>query len=246
MSSLTRQDERFGARTPAQLHSDGIARMRCRSFCFLNREGVRWTVFLITYLRLDGQWRGYFTFRTAEEGLDQSEIRTADLFVEEAEEEVDARARGLGRPLVLALLESALDTHMRRHGYTADLRRWFRDLLADRASGQKQVLLAGSLEATPTLEQLHALYESYRQDQVAHLITLMQPADFRELVEVLLAGRRIDFQARDRLQLAMSVVQELDRRLPLPPFERWAEDYLAHADAYHEFSRALHEGAALP
>jgi hypothetical protein len=224
-----------------QLLGEGIARLRCRSFSFLIREGTRWTVFLITYLRTDGQWRGYFMFRTAAEGLEQSEIRTTDLFVEGSEEEVDARARGLGRPLVLALLESALDTHQRRQGYSPDLQRLFRELLgrhvADRKVGQ---LAVGSEAAPASLDELHSLYETYRLDQVSQLIGLMEPEDFREMVEVLLDGRRIDFQARDRLQLAMSVVQELERRLPLPPFERWVEDYLTHAEEYRQYTREVH------
>jgi hypothetical protein len=198
-------------------------------------------VFLITYLRTDGQWRGYFMFRTAAEGLEQSEIRTTDLFVEGSEEEVDARARGLGKPLVLALLESALDTHQRRQGYSPDLQRLFRELLGRQMADRKSGRMGVDSEPPPaSLEELHSLYETYRLDQVSHLIGLMDPQDFRELVDVLLDGRRIDFQARDRLQLAMSVVQELERRLPLPPFERWVEDYLAHADEYRRFSQELH------
>lgn len=248
VTPLTRSDGPLGSRTPAQLLGEGIARARCRSFCFLNRGGSRWTVFLITYLRTDGQWRGYFTFREAAEGLDQSEIRTADLFVEETEAEVDARARGLGRPLVLALLESALDTHQRRQGFSPDLRRLFRELLGRHASEQHAGRFGGGAERAdaPSLEDLHSLYESYRLDQVAHLIALMDPADFREMVEVLLDGRRIDFQARDRFQLAMGVVQDLERRLPLPPFERWVEDYLAHADEYRRYAHALHREDELP
>ncbi|MGH7553219.1 MAG: hypothetical protein ACREMQ_09380 [Longimicrobiales bacterium] len=236
MSSRTQPD----TLTPVQLLGEGITRLRCRSFSFLIREGTRWTVFLITYLRTDGQWRGYFMFRTAAEGLEQSEIRTADLFVEGSEEEVDARARGLGRPLVLSLLESALDTHQRRQGYSPDLQRLFRELLgrhmADRKAGQ---LTVGD-PAPASLDELHSLYETYRLDQVSQLIGLMEPVDFREMVEVFLDGRRIDFQARDRLQLAMSVVQELERRLPLPPFERWVEDYLAHGEEYRRYSGEVH------
>lgn len=240
MSSRTQQDERFGSRTPAQLRSEGIARARCRSFCFLNRSGTRWTVFLITYQRTDGQWRGYFTFRTSDEGLDQSEIRTADLFVEETEGDVDARARGLGRPLVLALLESALETHRRKEGFSPDLQRWFREVLGKHAAQSATRHPESGESWPPTLERLHSLYESYRLDQVAHLIALMDPGDFREMVEVQLDGRRIDFNASDRLQLAMSVVQEIERRLPLPPFERWLEDYLTHPEEYRRYAEDLH------
>ena len=70
----------------------------------------------------------------------------------------------------------------------------------------------------------------------------MDADDFRELVEIRLDGRRIDFQARDRFQLAMIVVQDIERRMPLPPFETWVEDYLAHAEAYRDYTEALHGG----
>jgi hypothetical protein len=98
----------------------------------------------------------------------------------------------------------------------------------------------------PTLEQLRALYDSYRLDQVAHLIALLDPDDFREMVEILLADRRIDFRESDRFQMAMSVVQELERRLPLPPFEIWISDYLAHPDQYRRYAYQLHRGEELP
>ena len=32
----------------------------------------------------------------------------------------------------------------------------------------------------------------------------------------------------------------------LPPFERWAEDYLAHPELYQRYSHQLHRGEALP
>lgn len=249
--------QRDGARNG---DADAVVRTRYRSFCFLQRDSERWTAFLITYLRGDGQWRGYFSFRAAEGETGTREIRTADLFVEETEEEVDQRARSLGRPLVLALLESALHTEERRRGPSPDLRRWFRDMLGRHArdtgaGGAMGARSAGEATGTPadgtpdvreapgadaSLEQLRGLYESYRLDQVAHLISLVEPAVFRELVDVLLDGRRIDFQSNDRLQLAMSVVQELERRLPLPPFEVWAEDYLARTDEYTRYTRWLH------
>jgi hypothetical protein len=228
----------------------GVVRSRCRSFCFLERERVRWTVFLLTYLRPDGQWRGYFTFRSAADGLDQDEIRTADLFVEQSEQDVDSRARGLGRPLLLALLESALDTYERRRGFSPDLQRWFRELIgrhvADRAPTGGSIRSATPANVAPSLVQLRSLYDTYRLDQVAHLIALMAADDFKELVEVRLEGRRIDFQARDRFQLAMFVVQDIERRLPLPPFEVWVEDYLARPEEYIQYARELHREGDLP
>ncbi|HSH45661.1 MAG TPA: hypothetical protein VK966_07380 [Longimicrobiales bacterium] len=216
---------------------------RRRSFSFLEREGERWSVFLATYAGDDGQWRGYFTFRSAAEGLEGVEIGTADLFLESSEAEVDARARGLGRPLVASLLESALHTHERRYGASPDVRRWFRSLLASRS--EALVTPVHGVD-DPSLEHLRSLYDSYRIDQVAHLISLIDPTDFRSLVDRLLDGREIDFRASDRLQLAMIVVEELERCLPLPPFERWVEDYMAHTEVYQRYSYELHRGQRTP
>ena len=200
-------------------------------------------MFLATYAGEDGRWRGYFTFRTAAEGLEGQQIGTADLFLENAEADVDARARGLGRPLLLSLLESALHTHERRHGVSPDVRRWFRRLLASRS--EQLVMPLGAAEE-PSLAQLRSLYDSYRMDQVAHLIALIEPDRVRQVVDRLLDGREIDFRASDRLQLAMIVVQELERLLPLPPFEQWVEDYMARPDVYQRYSHELHRAHALP
>lgn len=219
------------------------SRMRCRSFCFLERGGERWTVFLITWRRADRQWRGYFTFRSAQHAEAEGEIRTTDLFLERDEAAVDQRARGLGRPLLLALLESAVATHERKQGTPPQLHRWFRQELARSGSARES---AWRHVQQPTLEELRSLYDSYRLDQVAHLIALLDPEDFREMVEILLSGRRIDFRERDRFQLAMSVVQDLERRLPLPPFETWVADYLAHPGEYRRYAFALHAGGELP
>ncbi len=227
----------------------GITRSRCRSFCFLEKEGARWTAFLITYQRVDGHWRGYFSFRGASDAqAELSEVRTADLFIEPSEEEVDARARGLGRPLVMALLESALETQAKRRDDSPDMQRWFRELLR-RTSADR--LRSGVVPDIPggaplSLPQLRSLYASYRLDQVAHLIALLEAEDFRELVELRLEGRRIDFHSRDRFQLAMTIVQDLERRLPLPPFEIWVEDYLAHPEEYRRYSQVLHRASDLP
>lgn len=240
MSSPTHSGDDMLAR--AALRGDDVTRTRCRSFCFLERGGGRWTAFLITYLRPDGYWRGYFTFRSGSaESAAEGEVRTADLFVEETEQDVDQRARGLGRPLLTALLDSALETTERRRGYSPQLHRWFRELLSERSDRR---LHGGG--KPPGLAELRSLYESYRLDQVAHLIALLDPDQFRELVEILLDGRRIDYRERDRFQLAMNVVQDLERRLPLPPFELWAEDYLRQPEVYRRYAQALHGGDSLP
>jgi hypothetical protein len=218
------------------------ARPRRRSFCFMERNGERWTAFLITYRHSDSQWRGYFMFRSAHETHGTVEVRTADLFLEHDEAAVDQRARGLGKPLLQALLDSSLSTQERRQGASPHLHRWFRQELA-RSASQRE---GAWQRREPSLDELRSLYDSYRLDQVAHLIALIHPADFRELVEILLAGRRIDFRESDRFQMAMSVVQDLERRLPLPPFEVWVVDYLQHPAEYRRYAFDLHRGDELP
>lgn len=222
--------------------SDG-SRLRCRSFCFLERNGERWTAFLITYRRNDGQWRGYFTFRSAARDEDGAELRTADLFLENSEADVDQRARGLGRPLLHALLDSSLTSHEKRHGVPQHMHNWFRQELLRGAQRREP---GWQRREPPSLEELRSLYDSYRLDQVVHLVALIDPDNFREMVEILLSGRRIDFRHTDRFQMAMSVVQELERRLPLPPFEVWVKDYLANPDEYRRYAFQLHGGGALP
>lgn len=232
-------EEAGGSRASAGSRSGA----RRRSFCFLDRGGDRWSVFLATYAGEDGRWRGYFTFRTGAPELEGVEIRTTDVFVESSESEVDARARGLGRPLLVSLLESALHTHERHEGASPDVSRWFRRLLATRSEALVSSRPGGD---EPTLSHLKSLYDSYRIDQVSHLIALIGPDAFQRVVEQVLDGREIDFRASDRLQLAMLVVQELERHLPLPPFEAWAEDYLVRPDTYHRYSHTLHREQALP
>lgn len=217
--------------------ASALTRTRCRSFCFLEHNGEPWTAFLVTYAERDGYWRGHFMFRSALMAPDSSEIRTADLFVETSEEAVDARARSLGRPLLESLLQSAVHTAQRRRGVTQSYAKWFRELLSRSAQQHAEDAVK---DPTRSLQRLKSLYESYRTDQVCHLIALTDPADFRTLVEKLLDGREIDFRARDRFQLAMIVVQEIEKRLPLPPFEVWVEDYLAHPQVYEQYSEAVH------
>jgi hypothetical protein len=179
-------------------------------------------------------------FRSALVAPDTGEIRTADLFVENSEAAIDARARGLGRPLLEALLTSALHAQQSKRGMSGEYVRWFRDLLSKHAT---HLTKDRSSDPARSMQQMKQLYDSYRTDQVSHLIALIEPDVFKQVVEKMLDGRDIDFRARDRFQLAMSVVQELERRLPLPPFEVWAEDYLAQSDEHERYTRLLHSGA---
>ena len=237
-----------------------LDRVRRRSVGFLEREGESWACFLVTFRDRELRWHGYFSFRPADGEAEEDAIRTADIFLEASEEEIDRKARDLGRPLLKGLLASALHTRKQSEGSSPRLRRWFRTMLSENSRE-----LAGDWEA-PTredprtgpppgtsageeegeLSRLRSLYESYRLDQVAHFICLVRPEDFREAVDRILDGRSFEFGARDRLQFAMMVVEHIEERLPLPPFEVWVEDYLAHPEEYRLYAHTLHRERRLP
>ena len=44
----------------------------------------------------------------------------------------------------------------------------------------------------------------------------------------------------------MMVVEHIEARLPLPPFEVWARDYLDHTDSYRLYAHTLHREGKLP
>jgi len=217
---------------------------RHRSVGFLDQEGETWACFLVTFRDAD-RWHGYLSFRRGDGETEQDEIRTAVIFLEESEAEIDRKARGLGRPLLSGLLASALHTAGGRNG-TPRLRGWFRHMLAENS------LLADPSRADqepPDREDvagLRSLYASYRLDQVAHFIALLRPEDFQHAVDRILEGQAFDFGAKDRLQFAMMVVEYIERKLPLPPFDVWMEDYLAHPDTYQLYAHTLHREGRLP
>jgi len=221
-------------------------RLRRRSMGFLDRDGDRWACYLVTFQENDGGWKGFFAFRPNAAASEDDEIHTAQIFIEDAEGEIDRKARGLGRPLLAGLLASALHTREREQRDGPALRNWFRGMLHRNAANRGS---AWDAPVTPerTLPELRSLYDSYRLDQVVHLITLVDPDHFQEAVNRILDGRTFDFSTKDRLQFAMMVVDHLERLLPLPPFEVWAEDYLAHAEAYQHYTHELHrEGLGAP
>lgn len=220
-----------------------------RSVGFIEQDGDTWACFLVTFPGEDGRWKGYFAFRPREGDTDalDGEVRTADIFMESSEAEIDRKARGLGRPLLSGLLSSALHTREREVRDPPRLRSWFQEML--RTNSRE---LAGdwqdddqSVEGR-TLGELRSIYASYRMDQVAHFITLVHPEDFHSAVVRILDGRSFDFGARDRLQFAMMVVEHIEQLLPLPPFEVWAQDYLAHEQEYRLYTHGLHREGRLP
>ncbi len=220
---------------------------RRRSVGFLERDGQSWACFLVTYRSGGTRWRGYFSFRPQEGGTEQDEIRTADIFVEDSENQIDRKARGLGKPLLSGLLSSSLQARTRGNSDPPHLKKWFRNILKTNSRE-----LAGSWEedgntaGQRSLVELRSIYASYRLDQVAHFITLVGPEDFRQSVDKILEGESFDFGAKDRLQFAMMVVEFIESHLPLPPFEVWVEDYLARPEEYRLYAHTLHREGRLP
>ncbi len=223
-------------------------RLRRRSVGFLEREGETWACFLVTYLGQGQKWHGYFSFRPKDGDHEEDEVRTGDIFLELSESEIDHKARALGRPLLAGLLSSALHTRDRSEKESPKLRRWFRTMLAkdsqELAGDWPQV--AEDVEPELDLGKLRSLYESYRLDQVCHFIVLVQPEDFQKAVTRILEGESIDFEGKDVLQFAMMVVEFIETHLPLPPFETWAEDFLAHREVYALYAHPLHREGRLP
>lgn len=231
-------------------------RHRRRSVGFLERDGETWSCFLVTFRDESLTWHGYFSFRPRNGEREEDEVRTANIFLESSREEIDRKARELGRPLLGGLLSSALHTAER----SPRLRRWFREMLSENSRELAGGWEAPSGEAPPEpgesgeesasdearLARLRSLYESYRLDQVAHFICLVRPDDFETAVDRILDGRSVDFGARDRLQFAMMIVEHIEDRIPLPPFDVWVRDYLDHPDAYRLYAHTLHREGRLP
>ena len=221
---------------------------RHRSVGFLEQEGERWACFRVTLRGRDGRWRGHFSFRPQNGSQEGDEIRTAEIFLEESESEIDRKARGLGRPLLGGLLSSALHTVRMRKEESRRLRRLFQSLLTQNALE----LVEEDWEPPEEAEDIDAgarmrsRYESYRLDQVAHLIALVDPEAFDEVVNRILTGRLIDFSVKDRIQFAMIVVEHLEGLLPLPPFDIWADDYRKHEEEYALYTHTLHRAGRLP
>jgi len=219
---------------------------RRRSVAFLDHEDVTWACFLVTHPGGEScRWHGFFSFRPGSGEAEEDEIRTADIFIEDSEAEIHEKARSLGRPLLNGLLASALHAARRKAGNAPRLRARFRELLRDdarRLAGDWSDAAAGPRDGS----ELQSLYASYRLDQVSHLICLVEPRDFEKAVERILEGERVDFRTSDLVQFSMMVVERLEALLPLPPFEVWAEDFLADPEAYRLYAHTLHREGRLP
>ncbi len=221
---------------------------RRRSVAFIQKEGESWACFLVTFVTPAGEWRGYFSFRPGYSELSKDEIRTTDIFIESSEAKIHEKARGLGKPLLAGLLDSVLNARSPDGLVGQQLRGQFRRLLKKNSQD-----IAGDWAADETvppneieLDRLRSMYSSYRLDQVSHFISLITTDNFEGTVDEILAGESIDFLSRDRVQFAMMVVDHIERLLPLPDFQNWARDFLAHPEAYRLYTHTLHREGRLP
>ena len=231
-----------------------IDRSRRRSLGFLDWEQETWSCFLATFIGQDGQWHGHLAFRPQDSDGESDEVCTADIFIEASEAEIDHKARGLGRPLCRALLSSSLHTAQGAEArQSPKTRRWFKKLLLENskelsASAEERLAEERLDHAEGGLDsvELRSLYQSYRLDQVCHFITLVDPESFEAAVDSVLEGQRVDFGAKDRLQLGMLVIEYIEARIPMPPFEVWVVDYLANREEYMTYTHTLHRERRLP
>ena len=213
---------------------------------FLEARDDTWSCFLVTSPRVGGAWHGYFSFRPSHGDVEEDAVRTADIFIEASESEIYDKARGLGRPLLVGLLESALFTRERSTNGTSPLRGRFKSLLVENATEIAGGWGSDESEQDRDVDRLRSLYASYRLDQVAHFVCLVEPEAFEQAVDEILEGESVDFLAKDRMQYAMMVVDHIEALLPLPDFETWVRDYLAHPRAYRLYTHVLHREGRLP
>lgn len=221
---------------------------RRRSVGYLEQDEETWTCFLVTFMGQDQRWRGYLSFRPTSGGIQEAEIRTADIFLESSESAIDHKARSLGSPLLSGLLASARHTRHRYRESSSQLRRRFQSLLSESSREAAGTWMETGDREPDDLDptRLQSLYASYRLDQVAHFIALVEPQHFDQAVDQILSGASVDFGAKDRVQFAMMVVERIERLLGLPPFDVWMQDYLANREAYALYAHTLHREGRLP
>ena len=216
-------------------------RRRTRSVGFLDHDAVRWACYLVTYRASASTWRGYLAFRS-DRGNGIRTVQTAEIFVEAGESEIDRRARRMGRPLLTALLASSLEVEesARQKALSgSEVRGWVREALRERACDVP-------IASPEDVARQRARYESYRIDQLTHLVALMEQDALEALVAELLEGEPFQFGGKDRLQFALLVVQRLEALLPLPSLQVFLDDCAANPVAHERYHHDLYAGGDLP
>ena len=99
---------------------------------------------------------------------------------------------------------------------------------------------AGQKGSEEPLPVLRAKYHDYCSAQVADLLVYMSPDEIYLLAHRAYreGGGEGDISYVEMVRVA---TDWLSRRIALPPFEVWLEDYRAHPDRYEEYFMGLWE-----
>jgi len=99
---------------------------------------------------------------------------------------------------------------------------------------------AGKTGSDEPLHVLRAKYHDYCSAQVADLLVYMSPDEIYLLAHRALReeGGRGDISYAEMVRVA---TDWLAKRIALPPFEVWVEDYNAHPERYEEYFLGLWE-----
>lgn len=87
---------------------------------------------------------------------------------------------------------------------------------------------------------LRAKYLDYCSAQVADLLLFLSPDDIYVLAQRA-ARERGDPGELSYMRMVQIATDWLSRKITLPPFEIWVEDYRAHPDRYEEYFMGLWE-----
>lgn len=103
----------------------------------------------------------------------------------------------------------------------------------------------GKKDSEESLQVLRAKYHDYCSAQVADLLVYMSPDEV-----YLLAHRAYREDGGEGeisyVEMVRVATEWLAKRVALPPFDVWAEDYRAHPDRYEEYFMGLWESEARP
>jgi hypothetical protein len=97
----------------------------------------------------------------------------------------------------------------------------------------------GSAQGEST-EVLRAKYLDYCSAQLAEILLYLSPDEIYTIAQR--AARESDISGAVSYDRIVQVATRwLSRKVALPPFEVWAEDYRAHPDRYEEYFMGLWE-----
>lgn len=107
--------------------------------------------------------------------------------------------------------------------------------------------MSGADTATPEnddpedREVLRAKYLDYCSAQVADLLLFLSPDEIYLLAQRAAAESDADPGEVSYMRMVAVATEWLSRKVTLPPFEIWVEDYIAHPDRYDEYFMGLWE-----